>query len=47
MAGHPFETAVGAVRLVDHHVHGTLRDTPDRAALEQLITESDRPVRRG
>ncbi|MBO8185290.1 amidohydrolase family protein [Streptomyces spirodelae] len=30
--------------LVDHHVHGALRDEVDRAALEQLLTESDRPV---
>jgi uncharacterized protein len=44
MAEHPVDTAVGAVRLVDHHVHGALRGTPDRAALEQLLTESDRPV---
>ncbi len=43
-APHPVDAAVAAVRLVDHHVHGALRDTLDRAALEQLLTESDRPV---
>ncbi|MGP3974189.1 amidohydrolase family protein [Streptomyces sp. 8N114] len=30
--------------LIDHHVHGALRDEVDRAALEHLLTESDRPV---
>src|SRR4249919_1030653 len=38
------DAAVTAVRLVDHHVHGALRDAPDRAALERMLTESDRPV---
>jgi hypothetical protein len=38
------EEAVSAVRLVDHHVHGALRRAPDRPALEQMLTESDRPV---
>jgi uncharacterized protein len=41
---HPVDVAVAAVRLVDHHVHGALRDTPDRAGLEGMLTESDRPV---
>ena len=40
----PVGAAVSAVRLVDHHVHGTLRETPDRRALEGMLTESDRPV---
>ncbi len=40
----PVDAAVAAVRLVDHHVHGALRATPDRAALEGMLTESDRPV---
>lgn len=40
----PVGAAVDAVRLVDHHVHGALRRTPDRAALEGMLTESDRPV---
>lgn len=30
--------------LVDHHVHGALRHDTDRSALEQMLTESDRPV---
>ncbi|PBC86159.1 hypothetical protein SAMN05428945_6308 [Streptomyces sp. 2224.1] len=30
--------------LVDHHVHGALRHDADRGALEQLLTESDRPI---
>ena len=38
------EAAVSAVPLVDHHVHGALRGAPDRPALEQMLTESDRPV---
>jgi hypothetical protein len=42
--GNPVGAAVAAVPLVDHHVHGALRATPDRAGLEQLLTESDRPV---
>lgn len=44
----PGSTAVGeAVRtvdLVDHHVHGALREDVDRATLETLLTESDRPI---
>ncbi len=36
--------AVAGVPLVDHHVHGALRRAPDRAALEGMLTESDRPV---
>ncbi|MBL1118974.1 amidohydrolase family protein [Streptomyces sp. 110] len=30
--------------LVDHHVHGALRHEADRAALERMLTESDRPI---
>ncbi|MFI1305630.1 amidohydrolase family protein [Streptomyces sioyaensis] len=30
--------------LVDHHVHGALRHDADRSALEQMLTESDRPI---
>ncbi|MGX1757217.1 amidohydrolase family protein [Streptomyces lydicus] len=30
--------------LVDHHVHGALRHDADRAGLEQMLTESDRPI---
>ncbi|MER7012473.1 amidohydrolase family protein [Saccharopolyspora sp. NPDC000359] len=36
--------AVDELPLVDHHVHGALRDGVDRAGLEQHLTESDRPV---
>jgi uncharacterized protein len=36
--------AVNQLRLVDHHVHGSLRREPDRAAFEQMLSESDRPV---
>ncbi len=43
-ASHPVDAAVSAVALVDHHVHGALRRSPDRTALEQMLTESDRPV---
>uniref|UniRef100_J2JXJ4 Amidohydrolase-related domain-containing protein n=1 Tax=Streptomyces auratus AGR0001 TaxID=1160718 RepID=J2JXJ4_9ACTN len=30
--------------MVDHHVHGALRHDADRSALEQMLTESDRPI---
>ncbi|MFJ9619458.1 amidohydrolase family protein [Streptomyces noursei] len=30
--------------LVDHHVHGALRHDAGRSALEQMLTESDRPI---
>ena len=36
--------AIDAVPLIDHHVHGTLRATPTRAELEDMLSESDRPV---
>ncbi|MBB2911310.1 hypothetical protein FHS43_002575 [Streptosporangium becharense] len=44
-SGHAaLERAIGALPLVDHHVHGaTSRDLP-RGEFEELITESDRPV---
>ncbi|TDD28216.1 amidohydrolase [Kribbella turkmenica] len=32
------------LRLVDHHVHGAMKEPLDRAGFEKLITESDRPV---
>lgn len=35
---------VAGLSLVDHHVHGVVKGSLDRAAFEQLITESDRPV---
>jgi predicted TIM-barrel fold metal-dependent hydrolase len=31
------------IPLVDHHCHGVLRDTPDRATFEILATEADWP----
>ncbi|MGW1681279.1 amidohydrolase family protein [Saccharopolyspora sp. NPDC002376] len=36
--------AVDELPLVDHHVHGALSGEVDRAELEMLLTESDRPV---
>ncbi|MEU1730883.1 amidohydrolase family protein [Streptosporangium sp. NPDC020145] len=35
---------VGAVALVDHHVHGALATDLSRRGFEELITESDRPT---
>lgn len=32
------------ISLIDHHVHGPLREHVNRAEFELLITESDRPV---
>ncbi|MER5390452.1 amidohydrolase family protein [Saccharopolyspora sp. NPDC002686] len=32
------------IPLIDHHVHGPLRDRVSRTEFESLITESDRPV---
>lgn len=37
------EAAVGAIALVDHHVHPALATELSAAGLEELITESDRP----
>jgi len=39
--------ALEALPLIDHHVHGALRVDLDRAALEDVMTESDRPRRAG
>jgi uncharacterized protein len=39
--------AVGALALVDHHVHQALGSDVPRAAFEEQITESDRPAPRG
>ena len=36
--------AVGALALVDHHVHQALGADLPRAAFEEQITESDRPA---
>ncbi|MBX6721654.1 MAG: amidohydrolase, partial [Dactylosporangium sp.] len=33
--------------LIDHHVHGACTVDLDRGALEQLLTESDRPIPSG
>src|SRR5215469_7880650 len=38
------DAAVGAVALVDHHVHPALATDLSLAELEELITESDRPA---
>lgn len=37
------QEAAANIPLVDHHCHGVLRDTPDRATFEILATESDWP----
>ena len=36
--------AVGAIALVDHHVHPALATELSHGELEELITESDRPA---
>ena len=38
------DAAVGAIALVDHHVHPALATELSHGELEELITESDRPV---
>ena len=38
------DAAVGAIALVDHHVHPALAAELTRGELEELITESDRPA---
>ncbi|WP_214104304.1 amidohydrolase family protein [Acrocarpospora catenulata] len=38
------EAVLGALPLVDHHVHGAATVPLDRTAFETLITESDRPI---
>lgn len=40
------QLAIEEMPLVDHHVHAALRTdaVPDRAALEGMLTESDRPT---
>ena len=38
---------IGALGLVDHHVHPALASELDAAEFEELITESDRPVPAG
>lgn len=44
MADDELAAAVDELPLVDHHVHGALVGEVDRAGLEALLTESDRPV---
>jgi predicted TIM-barrel fold metal-dependent hydrolase len=38
------ETELGALPLVDHHVHGASADDLGRDVFETLVTESDRPI---
>ena len=42
--GAELEAAIGAIALVDHHVHPALATELSLAGLAELITESDRPV---
>ncbi len=46
-AADPLESGVGALALVDHHVHPALAAETGTAEFEQLITESDRPLPAG
>jgi hypothetical protein len=41
------DAGIGALGLVDHHVHPALATELDAAEFEELITESDRPVPAG
>ncbi len=47
MASEPVRRAVDAVALVDHHVHGVLRQVNDRPTLERFLTESGHPAAQG
>lgn len=38
------EEAIAGIRLVDHHVHGPLREVVTRSEFELLVTESDLPL---
>ena len=42
-----FEDAVGALSLIDHHVHGAFRGPLDPLTFERSITESDRALAPG
>jgi uncharacterized protein len=42
-----FEEVVGALSLIDHHVHGAFRGPLDRTTFERSITESDRALAHG
>ncbi|MFF0794215.1 amidohydrolase family protein [Streptomyces spiralis] len=44
MSTEQLKAAIEALPLVDHHVHGALRASVDQAALEPMLTESDRPI---
>ncbi len=37
-------SGIGALALVDHHVHPALEAETDAAEFEALLTESDRPL---
>ncbi|MUL84741.1 MULTISPECIES: amidohydrolase family protein [unclassified Mycolicibacterium] len=39
--------AVAALPLIDHHAHGTLRETPEREDFELFITEGSHPAADG
>ena len=39
----PASAALAALDLVDHHVHGVVREDPSVQAFSNMITESDRP----
>ena len=41
------EEAIGALSLIDHHVHGAFRGPLDRMTFERSITESDRALASG
>ncbi|MGW3470075.1 amidohydrolase family protein [Saccharopolyspora sp. NPDC000995] len=41
------ESAIGELRLVDHHVHASLRDQPTTPQFAQLLTESAWPAAPG
>ena len=40
----PVATTIDAMPLIDHHCHGIITEPLDRAAFEDLITESDWPA---
>lgn len=44
MSTDTLSAAIDGIELVDHHVHGALHHEVDRNSLEQMLTESDRPI---
>lgn len=42
MSTDPLEETIATLPLIDHHVHGVLRESPTRPDFELLLTESDR-----